>query len=153
MLFTDIIGPGKFASGMLTYTDQFANDPNTRIVVPVTFENSVFTTAILDTGAPWCVLNPEEAEALNIDQRPDCVMSDRPLGIRGLTYQGILCRIPITFEAERGEGMTIEATIFMPVLETGQKWPHPNFIGLDGLLDRIRFAIDPEHNHFYFGAI
>jgi len=32
-------------------------------------------------------------------------------------------------------------------------WPGPNFIGYEGLLQRIRFAVDPETNLFYFGQI
>lgn len=153
MAFWDILGVDKFAIGVLTYTDQFGRDPNTRIVIPVTFENTILTTAILDTGAPWCVLNPEEADVLKISQRPDCWESSKPLGLRGINYRGHLCRVPITLRAERGYGMTVEATVFVPSLGPGEEWQHPNFIGLDGLLNRIRFAVDPEHNHFYFGPM
>ena len=58
----------------------------------------------------------------------------------------------IGLEAERGESLDIEATVFVPILPPGETWLHPNFIGLDGFLNRIRFAIDPEENAFYFGS-
>jgi hypothetical protein len=32
-------------------------------------------------------------------------------------------------------------------------WPtDQTFLGYSGLLDGIRFALDPQANHFYFGA-
>src|SRR5690349_10446450 len=105
MTFPNIIGPDKFAGGVLTYNDRFGNDPNTRIVIPVVFENLLATTAVLDTGAPWCVLNPYDAEVLNLENRADCWESLRPLSLRGFKYQGRLCRIPVSFEADRGMGM------------------------------------------------
>jgi len=38
-----------------------------------------------------------------------------------------------------------------PILKSGQAWSYPNFLGLDGFLSRIRFAVDPTENVFYFG--
>ena len=32
-------------------------------------------------------------------------------------------------------------------------WPGGNFIGYEGVLDRIRFAVDPHRNRFYFSSI
>ena len=40
---------------------------------------------------------------------------------------------------------------FIPILEPGDVWSHPNFLGLDGFLNHIRFAIDAQENAFYFG--
>lgn len=148
----NLFGPNRFAHGVMTYLDQFGSDPNTRIVVPVTFENTIRTTAIVDTGAPWCVLSPEDAEELNIDQRAECQDTKR-LMVRGTWYGGKLCRIPISLEAEQGRGITIEGTVFIPVLRANDTWTHPNFLGLEGFLHRIRLAIDPENNHFYFSAL
>jgi hypothetical protein len=31
------------------------------------------------------------------------------------------------------------------------EWLAPTFLGYMGLLERIRFAIDPQANQFYFG--
>lgn len=50
--------------------------------------------------------------------------------------------------ADEGESLRVEATIFL-----SPDWIGPNFIGYGGLLQRIRFAVDPESNLFYFGPI
>jgi hypothetical protein len=153
MTFDSILGSGKFAAGVLTFVDHYAGDPNnTRIVVPVTFE-TIATTAILDTGAPWCVLNPDEAETLHLEDRADCWEPPTPLRIRGIAYRRRLCRVSTRFKAEVGAQLIVEATVFVPLLVPNETWRHPNFLGLDGLLSRMRFAIDPERNHFFFAPL
>ena len=50
--------------------------------------------------------------------------------------------------AEDGESVEIEATVFV-----SPEWREGNFIGYSGLLERIRFAVDPDTNSFIFGAL
>lgn len=64
------------------------------------------------------------------------------------TFRGDLYRGPLFFEAREGEPLDVEATVFL-----SPHWRGPNFIGYQGLLQRIRFAVDPEVNLFYFGLI
>jgi hypothetical protein len=52
-----------------------------------------------------------------------------------------------------GDDLEIPATVFVPTIPPGETWLHPNFLGLTGLLDRIRFAVDPAENTFYFGPL
>ena len=47
-----------------------------------------------------------------------------------------------------GGPFEVEATIFV-----SPDWSGGNFLGYEGLFQRIRFAIDPEANFFYFGQI
>ena len=54
-------------------------------------------------------------------------------------------------EASLGEDLDVDATVFVPRLEPGDIWNYPNFIGWDGFLNRIKFAIDPTESAFYFG--
>jgi hypothetical protein len=54
-------------------------------------------------------------------------------------------------QADVGQNLAIPATVFIPELEPGQVWNLPNFIGLKGLLERVRFAVDASENGFYFG--
>jgi hypothetical protein len=61
---------------------------------------------------------------------------------------GALYRGPITIPAEEADPLDLEATVFL-----SPDWRGPNFIGYQGLLQRIRFAVDPEVNLFYFGRI
>lgn len=51
-----------------------------------------------------------------------------------------------------GLDLEVDATAFVPTLPSGERWPDPNFLGLSGFLERIRFAIDPAENAFYFGT-
>ena len=64
------------------------------------------------------------------------------------SFEGALFRGLITLPADRGEPLDVEATIFL-----SPEWTRPNFLGYQGLLQRIHFAVDPEHNLFYFGRI
>jgi hypothetical protein len=41
--------------------------------------------------------------------------------------------------------------LFVPEMEPDEVWSYPNFLGLSGFLDRIRFAVDASDNAFYFG--
>lgn len=108
--------------------------------------------AIVDTGAPWCVIDPAIARQVGAVAHAD-YEPDEKLMIRGMLYKGRLLRMGISLEAEQGHSLNIGATVFVPMLRPGDTWPHPNFIGLDGFLSRIRFAIDPAENTFYFGPI
>ena len=70
--------------------------------------------------------------------------------IRGMRLEGGLIRLGITLEADEGENLTVEATAFVPDVE--EYWgDFPAFLGLTGFLERIRFAVDPNTDTFYFG--
>ena len=60
---------------------------------------------------------------------------------------GSLERIPLTLTASDGDSLTIDATWFV-----SEEWPGPTVIGWRGALERIRFAIDPSEESFYFGS-
>jgi len=59
----------------------------------------------------------------------------------------------IGLEIEAGENFEVSATVFVPTLPAGEQWRYPNFLGLTGFLERIRFAIDPEESVFYFSSV
>ncbi len=144
----DLLGAGKFALGRLTYSDWLPGSRSARLILPVMFENRLSTTAVLDTGSPWCILSPHEADVLNIHQTDK--LETESLLLRGVRYTGGLYRLAIALPAEIGTGLDVDATVFIPQLLADEEWRHPNFLGLDGFLYRFRFALDPEHNHFYF---
>ncbi len=149
--FADLlIAQGDFATGAVHYSDQYPGDSSARIVVEVTIEDHFPVQAIVDTGGPWCILDPEIAEVVSPDSGLDFQLP-QPLKIRGMDYHGMLRRMRITLAADVGDGLEAEAPVFIPILTEGQIWPFPNFLGLSGFLDCIRFAIDPFDNAFYFG--
>jgi len=142
-----------FVRGMMQYTDRFPGDHETRIVLLADFGNTgSFTPAILDTGSPWSILNPKLADTLGLDYQTTAITHSK-LRIRGYLYDGWLSRLLIALVAEKGENAVIDSTVFIPKLDQDDDWLHPNFLGLTGFLERIRFAIDPEYNHFFFAAL
>lgn len=151
MTFKELLGPNKFARGMIRYLDSYPGDINARIVIPVTFNDSVPTLALVDTGATWCILRPQEAASLAINYETT-ELEKRHIG--GGSHSGRYCTLKVSIEAEHGfgAGISLEARVFVPELIPGQE-PLPNLLGLSGFLERIRFAVDPEHNHFYFAAL
>ena len=137
-----------FASSRSKYLDKMGGFSENRIHIVVQFDSLPKDLVVVDTGAPWCVLSKEQAKELNPDYKNEAIET-RCLNVRGESTEGVLIRIPITICAEQGEDITIEGTVFIPEVERDI----PNFIGLDGFLNRIRFAIDPQINDFYFGHI
>ncbi len=137
-----------FACSQTSYTDQIGEHPESRIYVSVQFDTLPKTFAVLDTGAPWCILSEEEAKELNPNYKNEAIET-KCLNIRGEKTEGVLIRLPVTICAEQGVDIIIEGTVFVPQDERDL----PNFIGLDGFLSRIKFAINPQSNIFYFGPI
>jgi hypothetical protein len=107
---------GTFARGAVEYFDHYSGDLHPRIVVPIQLGNSLLPTfAVVDTGAPWCVLEPKLIKKLSFDvEKLQRVRN--PLNIRGIAYSGWLYRIPMSLEASLGERLEIEATVFVPDL-------------------------------------
>lgn len=137
-----------FACSRVKYLDRFGTHAGNKIYIAVQFDTLPKTFAILDTAAPWCILSEEQAKVLNPNYRNES-MEPKCLNIRGEKTEGVLLRLPITICADKGEDITIDGTVFVPQNERDI----PNFIGLDGFLSRVKFAIDPQINEFYFGPI
>jgi hypothetical protein len=101
--------------------------------------------AVVDTAAPWCVFNPSVVQPWDLDELPGppVLLSTRFGTMKGSLYRGTLI-----LPADEGDPLEVDATIFL-----SPDWTGPSFIGYQGLLQRIRFAVDPEANLFYFGRI
>jgi hypothetical protein len=140
------LGSDQFVQGVIEYSDFDQTQSTTRIIIPATFGDTAITTAIVDTGSPWCILGPEEVEGVDTSIWES--LGARNLVIRGGRFSGNLYRMPVSLEAEEGYGITVEAKVFVPA-----EWYLPNFIGFEGFLEMIRFAVDPGKNLFYFGPV
>ncbi len=150
LAFSDTEG---FATGACRYEDSPLNEPqNRRLVIPIRLaQATIITHAVVDTGAPWSVVNPDRAELL---QDYSTEYRDLRIHIRGTAFRGDIWRIPVEMVAHEGQSIRFEASVFIPNLRPDfDSWSLPEFIGLQGFLDRIRFAVDPEDNLFYFGAL
>lgn len=136
-----------FATGRSGYLDSHGGtEPTPKIFVKVFTGNMpIPVLAQLDTGAAWSVLDGDIAEALGFLERvgPRITLSTRS-GIA----RGKLIRSTVTLLADEGESCDVDATLFV-----SRDWRYGNFLGYSGLLERIRFAVDPGSNHFYFGTV
>lgn len=99
--------------------------------------------AQLDTAAAWTVVDRDVAAVMGL---LDAEGLGTRLSARGGSYEGKLVKLPITLVADEGSELRIDATVFV-----SEHWQNGTFIGYGGLLQHIRFAIDPENNLFYFG--
>lgn len=121
-----------------------AKDPTAKIYVRVAFEQGSEVLAQLDTGAAWSVLAPDLARDLGLSAGDPARMRT-PLGV----MDGFLVRVPFTLWADEGEDLSIDGTFFV-----SERWPlGMSFLGYSGLLDSLRFAVDPQANDFYFGLL
>ena len=102
--------------------------------------------AKIDTAAPWCIFTAQIGRALRSDFRP--LSEGLLLSTRLGSFRGSLYLVPVTFPALEGEPLLVDATAFV-----SPHWQGGNFIGYEGLLQKLRFAVDPENNLFYFGRI
>jgi predicted aspartyl protease len=103
------------------------------------------TMALLDTGAEWCVLPPLVASALGVDATEGDPMV---LHSRFGAAQGGLIRFPVYFHAILGSDLRVEATWFV-----SPDWHGPTVLGWRGCLERMRFALDPAEEQFYFAKL
>ena len=135
-----------FATGMSSYLDQDQRHPSetARVLVEVEFDGET-VLALLDTGASWSVLNAEFAQELGLFEQDG---ESATISSRVGEIKGKLVTATTTLVAEEGESIEVESTVFV-----SSEWPEGNFIGYSGLLERIRFAIDPGSNSFFFGAL
>jgi hypothetical protein len=140
-----------FATGEAPWRARYAlaGDGLTRLFVELEIEGLIAAAAV-DTGGAYLILHPELAGKLRLD--PNTMLHRDRLVIRGITRRGTVHRLPVTIPAVVGESLTFEATAFVPELDDGEIWPLPSYLGWQGCLDRIRFAIDPMEEVVYFGA-
>lgn len=140
-----------FATGAIyyDYIPVTANETTNRIILPVTVE-SIKTQAVVDTGAPYPIISPGVARQAGLYNFPP--LERITLFVRGMRLDGRVIRLNVKLVADRGEDLDVDATAFIPDVE--EYWgDFPSFIGQIGFLERIRFAIDPLTDTFYFGQL
>lgn len=137
----------SFTKGRSKFLDRVPGirEQTAKIYVKVQFGGSEPAVAQLDTGAAWSVLGMDTIRLLgpSLDWLGPARISTR-YGV----LEGRLATTPITFPADEGEPLTVTGTFFV-----SEHWPLDlTFLGYSGLLDSIRFALDPQANDFYFGV-
>lgn len=154
--FDQILFESGFATGSTKYADYYpGSEQQNRIVLSVApaEKKGIAANMILDTGSPWCIADPVLLRKWGIlDFDIEYVPTAR-LHIRDENRVGHLIRATIMLQATFGDDLIVDTTFFVPILGDGESWNYPNFLGLSGFLDRIRFAVDPSENVFYFGTL
>lgn len=149
--FTEQLIASEFVQGMTLFrTHYYGSEQFNQIVIRVTVAGKVEIRAIVDSGATWCILDPVTFVANNLEEQAEYLFDIVGWQIRGHRYTGRLFKLDVRLEAEAGTSLDVQATVFVPTLQPGERWHVPNFIGLDGFLLNIRFAVDPAENAFYF---
>ena len=138
---------GAFTCGRAKYSDSapYWFEKTAKIFVQLRLENlGQDLLAQLDTGAAWSILAPDVARKAGISVEAG---DPKRLSTRFGIMKGYLVKATFSLIAEEGDPLDAEATFFV-----SPDWPEGlNFLGYSGLLDSIRFALDPQANHFYFG--
>jgi hypothetical protein len=139
-----------FATGAVAYRVPQEGSDASRITIGIEIEENL-TEAIIDTGAPYVVCSPDLSKLLNPD--PAKLMYAQKLRIRGTWVEGNVYRINISFLADEGEALMIEAPAFIPDpnQEFNEEFIPRSFLGLHGCLESVKFGIDPLTDTFYFG--
>ncbi len=135
-----------FTNGRAPYFDQGADPVESTASIFVRIESVGVgpVLAQLDTGAAWSVLNAEIAETLGLlNGDGEQIRLKTRLG----DFNGRLEEAMLTILAQDGESLEVNGRVFV-----SQDWPGQTFLGYMGMLERIRFGLDPQANHFHFGG-
>ncbi len=141
-------GPEIFTTSVADFLDHDPGrrgDREARIYIAVKVERlEVVVYAMVDTGAPYSIMNPEIAENAGLDlQQGEKTKIETRFG----KIPGWIVRGTILVPAKEGRSVEVDASIFVPESE----WPGPNFLGYHGFLEGIRFAVSPTEYEFHFG--
>jgi hypothetical protein len=138
-----------FCTGRSIYLDHLGAgaEPTAKIFVKVQPAGlDVVVLAQLDTGSAYTVLDPDIAAGAGVATDSGEAIT---LSTRGGSVPGHLVTHAVTLLADDGDSLEIDGLVFVP----SGDWPFAgrSFLGYSGFLERIRVAIDPQVNHFYFG--
>jgi hypothetical protein len=137
----------EFTTGRSRYSDRApgSQEPTAKIFVKIIGEGLPGPVlAQLDTGAAWSILDVEVAEALGLLGRDG---EPKRISTRLGSILGKLEQTSLEIPADEGYSLTIEAIVWV-----SPEWRAGNFLGYHGLLEGIRFAVDPSDNSFHFGS-
>lgn len=140
-------GEGAFATGVSRYLDFRPGraEPLSRIYIPFQIAGGdLWQLALVDTRGHFFVPGSDVLELIHqelgesFDQTSLLTASGR--------IEGELHRLSITLIAVEGQDLQVDTTAFI-----SPQWDGPSILGYTEFLERIRFAVDPERNLFYFG--
>jgi hypothetical protein len=139
-----------FTIGRSRYDDHDLQGPEgtAKIHVKINPGSAGVMLAELDTGAAWSILDADVAEALDLLDG-EGIETELKNANGDVIVRGRLERIPLVVIADENQGrsLTLDGVLFL----VSPEWRRQTFLGYTGLLQNIRFAVDPHGNWFYFG--
>lgn len=142
-------GEDALFTGVSRYLDGYPGlqETHPRIYVPCRMQGvDPPFLALLDTGAHFLIPNKDIAHLVE-DHLVGSLGQVEIRSARGL-LRGEIYKHGVTLAASMGVSLDIEATVFIT-----PDWHGPSFIGYAGVLEGVRFAVDPGANRFYFGPL
>lgn len=138
-----------FTTGVLSYRDNDSDRKRKQasIYIPLDIPlplGKVTVLAFLDTGAPYLIVGPDEIEVLGLKPASDAAQIRMVTRIG--TIEGFLAKVDLMIPAENGDSLQFQATVF-----ASDKWTEGIFLGYDGCMSNINFAVQPQQNKFFFG--
>jgi len=145
---------GFIAQGAERYFEHYPTEKKqARIAIKVRLaDDPDLIDVIVDTGAPWSVISPQDFKPI-ADKAERLRRLDGRLVMRGKAYTGWLYHLPIHLQAMIGESLEVKATVLVPSIPPEEEWENPNFLGLQGFLNQIRWGSDPFSNWFFFAPL
>jgi len=143
----NFVGGAPFTTGRAAYFDHDTGpqEPTAKIFVQIQPDGlDAPVLAQLDTGAAWSLVNAEIAQEMGL---LDGDGEEITLSTRSGNITGRLEEATITILAVEGNSLQVTATVLV-----SPEWQGRTFLGYSGLLERIRFGLDPQSNDFHFGA-
>ena len=134
----------EFDDRLRFWTDWPFGSQKLIVAIPALVGDSTVEAALLfDPARESCVIS--DANAREAGWPGGSGLGPAKLSSRLGSFQGTLDRMNLTFRGFHGETLVIDAT-WMII----EDWPGPTVIGWRGCLERMRFAMDPMDNWFYF---
>lgn len=144
-----------FTTGTMLYEYRPATSAETtpRVVLPIAIGNYEIS-AFVDTGGVFFICAPDLAQKLRLEP-DDGIPIKKPILWRGRPLKGTLHTLAIKFLAIEGHSLIIEVTAFVPTVSSADEADEtvPCVLGMQGCLEKMRFAVDPENDLFYFGSL
>lgn len=113
------------------------------------------TRAMIDTGGIYMICSPQIGMFMEFEGLPS--LGEAKIGIARLggIVEGSLFRVPLKILPEAGNVPVLEVTAFVPdnpnLYRMEDDMPYV-VLGYYCCLERLRFAVDPLSNRFYYGV-
>jgi hypothetical protein len=138
-----------FATGAISYNNAPGTESAKRIIIEVVIGGQL-TTAIIDTALPCSTCSPDFAKLAGLTAT-DPHSTVESMVVRGVEVEGRLHNVNIDFLKDIGEYLPINAPMFVP--DSPEKISMERvfrYLGMEGCLNTMRFAVDSRDQMFYF---